>query len=88
LKDDHNPLKEEEGTMAAKLYPNIPGVTSELIEVQLKESYDLNKPKFLVIGTYEKDAFDDGTPIVFFEPYFIPSERLLHNMFDLGTKLG
>lgn len=74
--------------MALKLYPNIPGVVSEVVEAQIQESYDLNKPKFLILGSYEKDKFEDGTPVVFFEPYFIPGEKILLGMFDTKTKLG
>lgn len=71
-----------------RIYPNLPGVISSISVETQTPVFDDSKPKFLLIGWYSKDAFADGTPIKFNEPYYAVNQTMLDSMFGTDEKLG
>lgn len=62
-------------------YPNLPGITTYIIDGGTNIEVDESIPKQVVLGTVDYDAFADGTPILFNEPYIIPTTQALTQMF-------
>lgn len=74
--------------MDRRIYPNLPGVTTYISEVTQEPQIPIMNPVFLIVGTHDKDQFDDGTPILFNEPYYLPVESMISQMFGASSKLG
>ena len=74
--------------MDRRIYPNLPGVTTYISEVTQEPQIPIMNPIFLIVGTHDKDKFDDGTPILFNEPYYLPVESMISQMFGSNSKLG
>jgi len=68
-------------------YPNLPGVEQFLIDGGQMVSINTSLPASLIFGWTSQDAFSDGTPIMFNEPYPIPASSALETMFTTASPL-
>lgn len=62
-------------------YPNLPGITTYIIDGGANVEVDETIPKQVVLGTVQADSFQDGTPILFNEPYLVPTTQALTSLF-------
>ncbi len=68
-------------------YPYLPGVEQYVTDGGTRVTINNALPAALIFGWTSQDAFADGTPIIFNEPYPIPNSAFLASAFTTSSDL-